>query len=190
MRNDCSALDILRPPVPRRSAVGAGDRQLAAMMLKRSDGPVGMRQRVCGVAAGTAAIMVEGSHLCRRQDIEGLNAWMIGGDTAEQSGWDHTPSVLNTASIPAPPSSPYISPRCLSPETIARPAAKPRAKGSVNNPSSNPVQRLSRDCNKSPPPAPREISLLIEKKDLFSSGTRSALPRCQRLKQVHRSRGR
>lgn len=85
-------------------------------MLKRSDGPVGVRQRVCGVAAGTAAIMVEGSDLCRRQDTEGLNVWMIGGDTAEQSGWDHTPSVLNTAVMHAPPSSPYISPRYLSPE--------------------------------------------------------------------------
>lgn len=69
---------IPAPTVPRRSTVGAGDSLLAAMVLKHASGAGWSEAARYGVAAGTAAIMTEGSELCRREDTERLFGWLAG----------------------------------------------------------------------------------------------------------------
>jgi 6-phosphofructokinase 2 len=61
-------------PVPVRSAVGAGDSFVGAMVWALSQGQ-GMREAFrFGVAAGAAAVMTPGTELCRRADILSLYA--------------------------------------------------------------------------------------------------------------------
>jgi 6-phosphofructokinase 2 len=67
---------IPAPTVRRRSTVGAGDSMLAAVTLKLAAGADWREAARYGVAAGTAAIMTEGSELCRRSDTEQLYAWL------------------------------------------------------------------------------------------------------------------
>lgn len=67
---------IPAPTVPRRSTVGAGDSLLAAMVLKRASGASWSEAARYGVAAGTAAIMAEGSELSRLEDTERLYSWL------------------------------------------------------------------------------------------------------------------
>jgi 6-phosphofructokinase 2 len=75
---------IPAPTVPRRSTVGAGDSLLAAMVLKRASGASWREAARYGVAAGTAAIMVEGSELSQREDTERLYGWLAGNPAPEE----------------------------------------------------------------------------------------------------------
>jgi 6-phosphofructokinase 2 len=67
---------IVSPAVPIRSRVGAGDSMLAGIALRRAQGWSFEDAVRFGVAAGTAAVMTEGSELCRREDVERLFAFM------------------------------------------------------------------------------------------------------------------
>lgn len=65
---------VRSPTVPIRSRVGAGDSTvagIAASVLRGDDLPTAARW---GVAAGAAAVMTEGSELCRAEDTERLFA--------------------------------------------------------------------------------------------------------------------
>lgn len=60
--------------VPLRSAVGAGDSMVGAIVTALDRG-LGLEEAVCyGVAAGSATIMQPGSGLCRLADVEALHA--------------------------------------------------------------------------------------------------------------------
>lgn len=60
--------------VPKRSAVGAGDSMVAAIVLALARGG-DLRDAVrFGMAAGAAALMTPGTELCRREDVERLYA--------------------------------------------------------------------------------------------------------------------
>lgn len=60
------------PTVPIRSAVGAGDSMVGGIVLKLAQGaPVEDAARY-GIAAGSAAVMTEGTQLCRLEDTEML----------------------------------------------------------------------------------------------------------------------
>ena len=60
--------------VPRRSAVGAGDSMVGAIVLRLARGSE-LREAVrFGMAAGAAAMMTPGTELCRREDVERLYA--------------------------------------------------------------------------------------------------------------------
>lgn len=62
------------PPVRVRSAVGAGDSMVAGMVVALERGePLSAALR-WGVAAGTAAVLTEGTQLCRRDDVARLHA--------------------------------------------------------------------------------------------------------------------
>lgn len=65
---------IAAPRVCKRSTVGAGDSMVAAVTLKLAAGAGWGEAARYGVAAGSAAIMTEGSELCRRADTEQLFA--------------------------------------------------------------------------------------------------------------------
>lgn len=69
---------IAAPTVRKRSTVGAGDSMVAALTLKLVAGADLLEAARYGVAAGSAAIMTEGTELCRREDAERLFAWMQG----------------------------------------------------------------------------------------------------------------
>ena len=60
------------PPVPVHSKVGAGDSMVGALTAALSEGrPLAEAARL-GVAAGAAAVMNDGTELCRREDTERL----------------------------------------------------------------------------------------------------------------------
>jgi 6-phosphofructokinase 2 len=67
---------IVSPAVPIRSRVGAGDSMLGGIVLRRAEGWSFEDAVRFGVAAGAAAVMTEGSELCRREDAERLFAFM------------------------------------------------------------------------------------------------------------------
>lgn len=67
---------IPAPTVRKRSTVGAGDSMLGAVTLKLAAGADWREAARYGVAAGSAAIMTEGSELCRRSDTEQLLTWL------------------------------------------------------------------------------------------------------------------
>jgi 6-phosphofructokinase 2 len=67
---------IVSPAVPVRSRVGAGDSMLGAIALRRAQGWSFEDAVRFGVAAGAAAVMTEGSELCRREDAERLFEFM------------------------------------------------------------------------------------------------------------------
>jgi len=83
---DDSVFHIPSPTVPIKSSVGAGDSMVAGMVLKLSEGHPLRRAAAFGVAAGAAAVMTEGSKLCRRSDTERLFARINGSeeDTGRQ----------------------------------------------------------------------------------------------------------
>jgi 6-phosphofructokinase 2 len=56
-------------PVIVRSAVGAGDSFLGAMVWALSEGKPAEEAFRLGVAAGAAAVMMPGPGLCRREDV-------------------------------------------------------------------------------------------------------------------------
>ena len=65
--------------VPTRSAVGAGDSMVGAMVLALEKGWSLIEAVRYGVAAGTATIMTPGTELCYRADVERLFEEMGGG---------------------------------------------------------------------------------------------------------------
>jgi 6-phosphofructokinase 2 len=70
---------IRTPTVPIRSKVGAGDSMVAGTVLALArDEDLRAAVRF-GVAAGAAAVMTEGTELCRREDAERLYAGMEEG---------------------------------------------------------------------------------------------------------------
>ncbi|TFC84747.1 1-phosphofructokinase family hexose kinase [Cryobacterium sp. TmT2-59] len=76
-----SAAGVMRLPVPRvqvQSTVGAGDSFLGAFVLRIAQGhPVEAAFRA-GVAAGSATAMTPATELCRRADVERLEAELEG----------------------------------------------------------------------------------------------------------------
>lgn len=70
---------IRTPTVPIRSKVGAGDSMVGGMVLGLARGMDRMDAMRFGVAAGAAAVMTEGTELCRREDAERLYREMKGG---------------------------------------------------------------------------------------------------------------
>ena len=60
------------PTVPIRSKVGAGDSMVAGLVLGLARELDLLDAARFGVAAGAAAVMTEGTELCRREDTERL----------------------------------------------------------------------------------------------------------------------
>lgn len=63
---------IRAPTVRIRSKVGAGDSMLAGIVFALSQGKSAANAARFGVAAGSAAVMTEGTELCHRADVERL----------------------------------------------------------------------------------------------------------------------
>ncbi|MYZ49240.1 2-amino-4-hydroxy-6-hydroxymethyldihydropteridine diphosphokinase [Propylenella binzhouense] len=63
---------LAAPQVKARSAVGAGDSFLGAMVHGLSTGMAPRAAFALGVAAGAAAVLTPGTELCRRADVERL----------------------------------------------------------------------------------------------------------------------
>lgn len=72
--NPEGAVQLPAIPVPVRSAVGAGDSFVGAMVWALSQGQAMREAFRFGVAAGAAAVMTPGTELCRRADILSLYA--------------------------------------------------------------------------------------------------------------------
>ena len=67
---------VRAPTVPIRSAVGAGDSMVGGIVAGLTRGR-SLREAVrYGVAAGAAAVKTEGTQLCKRHDVEELDARM------------------------------------------------------------------------------------------------------------------
>ncbi len=65
-------LHIRSPTVPIRSKVGAGDSTVAGIVTALARGAPIFEAVGFGVAAGAAAVMTEGTELCRRKDVQRL----------------------------------------------------------------------------------------------------------------------
>lgn len=65
-----SVLRAKSPDIETKSKVGAGDSFLAGCVLALSRGQAMEESIRLGMAAGTAAVMHEGTSLCRREDVE------------------------------------------------------------------------------------------------------------------------
>lgn len=63
---------IAAPTVPIQSKIGAGDSTVAGTVLALQRGESLLDAARFGVACGTAAVMTEGTELCRREDAERL----------------------------------------------------------------------------------------------------------------------
>jgi 6-phosphofructokinase 2 len=75
---------LMRMPAPRvktRSAIGAGDSFLGAMVWALSSGWAVKGAFHLGIAAGAAAVLTPGTRLCRREDIRALYPMSPEGDT-------------------------------------------------------------------------------------------------------------
>jgi 6-phosphofructokinase 2 len=70
---------VRAPTVPIRSKVGAGDSMVAGVVLGLARGMALMDAIRFGVAAASAAVMTEGTELCRREDTERIYNKMGGG---------------------------------------------------------------------------------------------------------------
>lgn len=66
-------------PVPVRSATGAGDSFVAAMTLALAEGRPVAHAFLFGMAAGSATVMLPGTDLARRADVERLHRLMLEG---------------------------------------------------------------------------------------------------------------
>lgn len=62
------------PPVPLKSKVGAGDSMVGGLVTALAKGWPLLEAARLGVAAGAAAVMTEGTELCRREDTERIYA--------------------------------------------------------------------------------------------------------------------
>ncbi|MFW6079569.1 MAG: 1-phosphofructokinase family hexose kinase [Gemmatimonadota bacterium] len=71
---------VRSPTVPIRSRVGAGDSTVAGIVLGLARGMELARAVRLGVAAGAAAVMTDGTELCRREDTERLFGEITGDD--------------------------------------------------------------------------------------------------------------
>lgn len=60
------------PTVKIRSKIGAGDSTVAGMVFALSEGKPVIEAARFGIAAGSAAVMTEGTELCRKEDTEKL----------------------------------------------------------------------------------------------------------------------
>ena len=60
------------PSVPVRSAVGAGDSMVGGIVLKLAQGAAIEAAARYGIAAGSAAVMTDGTQLCRKDDTDRL----------------------------------------------------------------------------------------------------------------------
>lgn len=65
------------PPVSVKSRVGAGDSMVAGIVCGLARGKSISDSAVFGVAAGAAAVMTEGTELCRREDTEKIYKKMV-----------------------------------------------------------------------------------------------------------------
>ena len=74
--------DLEAPPAEMHSAVGAGDSFVAGMTLGLVRGRDVRGSLRLAIAAGTAAIMTMGTELCRRADVERLDAQMADDKTS------------------------------------------------------------------------------------------------------------
>ncbi len=72
------------PKVKARSAVGAGDSFLGAMVWALARGWDVRSAAELGVAAGAAAVLTPGTELCRREDVEALYRASFGGTDAAE----------------------------------------------------------------------------------------------------------
>jgi len=70
-------LRFLAPTVQVRSKVGAGDSTLAGMVLSLARGFPLDQACIYGVASGTAAVMSEGTGLCKKEDADRLYGKMM-----------------------------------------------------------------------------------------------------------------
>lgn len=70
------------PPVPVRSATGAGDSFVGAMTLALAEQRPVAHAFLFGMAAGSATVMHPGTGLCRRGDAERLHAELVRGSRA------------------------------------------------------------------------------------------------------------
>ena len=69
------------PTVKIRSKIGAGDSSVAGMVFALSEGKPVVEAARYGIAAGSAAVMTEGTELCRREDTEELYRRMNRNDS-------------------------------------------------------------------------------------------------------------
>jgi 6-phosphofructokinase 2 len=76
------ARHIPAPLVSVASRVGAGDSMMAGIVLALARGWDLDDAAQFGVAAGSAAVMIEGHHLCRREETEQLFEWIRGREAA------------------------------------------------------------------------------------------------------------
>lgn len=84
-----TAEDVLRMPAPRvkvRSAIGAGDSFLGAMVSALAGGWAVKGAFHLGIAAGAAAVLTPGTELCRREDIRSLYPMSPDADTELLAG--------------------------------------------------------------------------------------------------------
>jgi 6-phosphofructokinase 2 len=65
------------PPVPVRSATGAGDSFVAAMTLALAEGRPVAHAFLFGMAAGSATVMLPGTELARPEDVERLHRELL-----------------------------------------------------------------------------------------------------------------
>jgi 6-phosphofructokinase 2 len=71
-------VERLRAPlVPIKSKVGAGDSTVAGIVLALARGQSWREAVRFGVAAGAAAVMTPGTELCRKEDVERLDAQLM-----------------------------------------------------------------------------------------------------------------
>jgi 6-phosphofructokinase 2 len=63
---------VQAPPVRIRSKVGAGDSTIAGIVFALAQDRSLLEAVRMGVAAGSAAVMTEGTQLCHRDDVERL----------------------------------------------------------------------------------------------------------------------
>lgn len=73
------ARQIAAPTVPVVSRIGAGDSMVAGIVVALTRGLPLEEAIAFGVAAGSAAVMNEGTELCRRDDVERLYQQMSSG---------------------------------------------------------------------------------------------------------------
>jgi 6-phosphofructokinase 2 len=68
---------VIAPWIPVRSRIGAGNSMVASVTLSLALGNTFAEALQFGVAAGTAAVMIHGTELCRWDDVLSLYDKMI-----------------------------------------------------------------------------------------------------------------
>lgn len=68
---------IKAPIVFQKSTIGAGDSMVAGMVHALLNGKSIKEMSAYGVACGTAATMTQGTQLCKRNDVNELNSWIL-----------------------------------------------------------------------------------------------------------------